>query len=213
MLLTTPAMAGATFLTTRFHRRPLRHVWLIVGVVGSAACTWWLTSMGNFTPKERIALNLTCWGAFLVLMPPAFLSDEVEALNPKDALYALTLSVVGLITPIIMVPTMTGTVIKVWSDRALDTYRLNLSGNRPAVPQAADRVGEYFRQRGLGGPAARHETDTVLGTFATLESDAVGFQSGLRFLSLMMLTLGLTIALLLWRAARNLGAPPGAGYT
>jgi MFS family permease len=213
MLATAPAMAGTTFLTTWFHRRGLRHVWLIVGVVGTAACTWWLSSMDNFTPKEHIALNLTCWGAFLGLLPPAFLSDEVEALNPKDALYALTLSVVGLITPIIMVPTMTGTVIKVWSDRALDTYRLNLSGNRPAVPQAADRIGQYYRQRGLGGPAARHETSTVLGGFATLESDAVGFQSGLRFLSLMMLTLGLTAALLLWRAARHLVAPPGAGYT
>jgi len=213
ILLTTPAMAGTTFLTTWFHRRRLRHVWLIVGVVGTAACTWWLSKMDNFTSKEHIALNLACWGAFLGLLPPAFLSDEVEALNPKDALYALTLSIVGLITPIITVPTMTGTIIKAWSDRALDTYRLNLSVNRPAVPQAADRVGEYYRQRGLSGPAARHEASTVLGTFATLESDAVGFQSGLRFLSLMMLSLGLTTALLLWRAARGLGAPPGAGYT
>ena len=134
MLLTTPAMASTTFLTTWFHRRRLRHVWLIVGVVGTAACTWWLSMMDNFTPKEHIALNLACWGAFLGLLPPAFLCDEVEALNPKDALYALTLSIVGLITPIITVPTMTGTIIKAWSDRALDTYRLNLSVNRPAVP-------------------------------------------------------------------------------
>jgi hypothetical protein len=28
----------------------------------------------------------------------------------------------------------------------------------------------------------------------------------------MMLTLGLTVALPLWRAARDLHAPPGAGY-
>jgi DHA2 family multidrug resistance protein len=213
MSATTLAMAGTTFLTTWFHRRALRHVWLIVGVVGTAICTWWLSSMDNFTPKEHIALNLTCWGAFLGLLPPAFLFDEVEALNPKDALYALTLSVVGLVTPIITVPTMTGTIIKVWSDRALDTYRLNLSENRPSVPQATDRIGEYYRQRGLGGPAARHETSNVLGTFATLESTAVGFQSGLRFLSLTMLIFGLTVSLLLWRAARDLGAPPGSGYT
>jgi hypothetical protein len=51
------------------------------------------------------------------------------------------------------------------------------------------------------------------GTFATLESAAVGFRWGLRFLSLMMFTLGLTVALLLWHAARNLQAPPGAGCT
>jgi len=42
---------------------------------------------------------------------------------------------------------------------------------------------------------------------------AYGFRHGLRFLSLMMLTLGLTVALLLWRTARGLHAPPGAGYT
>jgi hypothetical protein len=112
MLATTLSMAGATFLTTWFHRRSLRHVWLIVGVVGTAACTWWLSSVDNFTPKEHVALMLTCWGAFLGLLPPAFLTDEVEGLNPRDALYALTLSVVGLVTPIITVPTMTATVTK-----------------------------------------------------------------------------------------------------
>jgi hypothetical protein len=35
----------------------------------------------------------------------------------------------------------------------------------------------------------------------------------LRFLSLMTLTLGLPVALLLWRAAKGLRAPPGTGYT
>jgi hypothetical protein len=212
MLPATLTMACATFLTTWFHRRRLRHVWLLVGVVGTAACTWWLSSIDNFTPKEHVALMLSCWGAFLGLLPPAFLSDEVEGLNPRDTLYALSLASVGLITPIIIVPTMAGTITKAWSDQALDTYRLNLSSNRPEVSRAAYRVGEYYRQRGLSGPAVQQETSTVLGTFATLESDAVGFQWGLRFLSLMMLTLGLTVALLLWRAARNLRAPPGAGY-
>jgi hypothetical protein len=40
-----------------------------------------------------------------------------------------------------------------------------------------------------------------------------GFQWGLRFLSLMILTLGLTVAALLWQSARGLHAPPGSGYT
>jgi DHA2 family multidrug resistance protein len=213
MAPTTLTMAGATFLTTRFHRRGMRHVWLLVGVVGTAACTWWLSAVDNFTPKEQVALTLACWGAFLGLLPPAFLSDEVEGLNPRDALYALTLSVVGLVTPIITVPTMTGTVIKIWSDRAVDTYRLNLSSNRPAVSDAGERVADYYRQRGLSGPDLQQETATVLGTFATVESVAVGFQWGLRFLSLMMLGIGLPVALLLWRAARGLHAPPGAGYS
>jgi hypothetical protein len=45
-----------------------------------------------------------------------------------------------------------------------------------------------------------------------VESVASGFQWGLRFLSLMMLTLGLAVALLLWHAAKALRPPPGAGY-
>jgi MFS family permease len=213
MVPATLTMASSTFLTTWLHRRGLRHVWLVVGVVGAAACIWWLSALDNFTAKEHVAVILACWGAFLGLFPPAFLTDEIEGLNPKDSLYAGTLAVVGLVVPLLTVPTATGTMVEAWSDRALDTYRLNLSSNRPAVPKAADRVGEYYRQRGLSGRAVQQETSTVLGTFATLESVAVGFQWGLRFLSLMMLTLGLTVALLLWRAARELRAPPGAGYT
>ena len=213
MIPTTLTMGATTLLTTCFHRRSLRHVWLVVGVVGAAASVWWLSSLDNFTPKEHIAVILACWGAFLGLAPPAFLTDEYEGLNPKDSLYAGTLAVVGLVTPIITVPTATGTVIKAWSDRAEDTYRLNLSTNRPPVSEAADRVADYYRQRGLSGPDLQQETGTVLGTFATVESVAVGFQWGLRFFSLMMLTLGLMIALLLWQAARNLRAVPGAGYS
>jgi len=209
----TLTMASTTFLTTWRHRRGLRHVWLVVGVVGAAACIWWLSALDNFTAKEQVAVILACWGAFLGLFPPAFLTDEIEGLNPEDFLYAGTLGVVALVVPLLTVPTATGTVIRAWSDRALDTYLLNLSSNRPAVSKAADRIGEYYRRRGLSSRAVQGETSTVLRTFATLESTAVGFQWGLRFLSLMMLTLGLTVALLLWRAARNLQAPPGAGYT
>jgi MFS family permease len=213
MVPATLTMASTTFLTTWFHRRRLRHVWLVVGIVGAAACVWWLSSLDNFTPKEHVALILACWGAFLGLIPPVFLTDEIEGLNPKDFLYAGSLAVVGLVVPILTVPSATGTVIKVWSDRAEDTYRLNLSTNRPPVSEAAERVADHYQQRGLSGPALQQETGTVLGTFATVESVAVGFQWGLRFLSLMMLTLGLPVALLLWQAARGLHAPPGAGYT
>jgi MFS family permease len=209
---TTLTMAATTLLTTWFHRRGLRHVWLVVGVVGTAACVWWMSSLDNFTSKEHLAVMLACWGAFLGLIPPAFLTDENEGLNPKDFLYAGTLGVVGLVVPLLTVPVATGTVTKAWSDRAADTYRLNLSTNRPPVSQAASRVANYYRQRGLRGPALQQQTRRVLGTFATVESVAVGFQWGLRFLSLMMLTLGLPVALLLWRAARGLRAPPGAGY-
>jgi MFS family permease len=209
----TLTMATTTFLTVYFHRRRLRHVWLVVGVVGTAACTWWLSSLDNFTPKEHLAFMLACWGAFLGLFPPVFLTDEVEGLNPKDFLYAGALAVVGLVVPVITVPTATGTVIKAWSDRAEDTYRLNLSTNRPPVLEAADHVADHYQQRGLSGPALQQEIGTVLGGFAKVESVAAGFQWGLRWLSLMMLTLGLPAALMLWHAARDLHAPPGAGYT
>jgi MFS family permease len=213
MAPTSLTMASTTLLTTCFHPRSLRHVWLVVGAVGAAACVWWLSSLDNFTPKEQVALILACWGAFIGLIPPAFLTDEIEGLNPKDGLYAGALAVVALVVPIITVPTATGTVIKAWSDRALDTYRLNLSTNRPPVSEAGARVADYYQQRGLSGPALEQETGTVLGTFATVESVAFGFRMGLRILSLTMLALGLAVALLLWQAARGLRAPPGAGYT
>jgi hypothetical protein len=174
---------------------------------------WWLSSLDNFTPKEHVAVILACWGAFLGLIPPVFLTDEIEGLNPKDFLYAGTLGVVGLVVPILTVPTATGTTIKAWSDRALDTYRLNLSTNRPAVPEAAARVADYYRQRGQSGPDLEQHTATVLGGFATVESVAYGFRHGLRWLSLIMLGFGLTVAWLLWRSARGLHAPPGAGYS
>src|SRR5207247_3733618 len=144
---------------------------------------------------------------------PAVPTKDNVGLKPKDVLYAVALAVVGMLVPIITVPTATGTVIKARSDRAEDTYRLNLSTNRPPVSEAEDRVADYYRQRGLNGPALQQKTGTVLGGFAKVESVAAGFQWGLRFLSLMMLTLGLPVALLLWHAARALRAPPGAGYS
>jgi hypothetical protein len=212
MVPTALTMASTTALTTWFHWRPLRHVWLVVAVVGTSACMWWLSSLNNFTPKEEVAVMLACWGAFVGLIPPVFLTDEIEGLNPKDGLYAGALAVVGLVVPIITIPTATGTVIKVWSDRAVDTYRLNLQTNRPAVSEAGGRVADYYQQRGMSGPELKQETGRVLGGFATVESIAVGFRWGLRFLSLMTLAVGLVVAVLLWQAANGLRAPPGSGY-
>ncbi len=145
-------------------------------------------------------------GAFVGLIPPVFLTDEVEGVDPKDMLYAGALGIVGLVVPIITVPIATGTVIKAWSDRALDVYRLNLRESRPAVEQAAARVADYFHQRGLSGSNLQQETSRVLGGFAALESVAHGFRSGLRFLSLMMLGMGLLVAISLARAAKGFRA-------
>jgi hypothetical protein len=205
-------MATSTFLTTWFHRRSLRHVWLVVGMVGASICVWWLSSIDNFTPKENLAIMLACWGAFIGLIPPVFLTDEIEGLDPKDMLYAGAIGIVGLVVPIITVPTATGTVIKAWSDRALDVYRLNIRENRPPVDQSSARIADYFRQRGLSGPGLQQETGRVLGTFAAIESVAHGFRSGLRFLSLMMLLIGLSVAIALAQAATGLRAPPDSGY-
>jgi MFS family permease len=209
---TSLAMATTTFLTTWFQNRSLRHVWLIVGMIGCSATVWWLSSIDNYTRKEHLAVMLACWGAFLGLIPPVFLTDEVEGLNPKDMLYGFALGLVGLLVPIYTVPNATSTMVKAWSDRAIDVYRLNLRENRPAVTQASARVADYFHQRGLTGASLQQETGRVLGGFATLEGVAHGFRSGLRFLSLMMLAIGLAVAVALARAAKGLRAPPGSGY-
>ena len=57
-------------------------------------------------------------------------------------------------------PTATGTVIKAVSDEGLDTYRLNFSANRPAVPDAAARITRYYQQRGQSGQVLQQESDT-----------------------------------------------------
>jgi hypothetical protein len=44
-------MAASTLLTTVFHRRALRPVWLFVAVLGSSACVWWMSAADNFTSK------------------------------------------------------------------------------------------------------------------------------------------------------------------
>jgi MFS family permease len=212
MVPASVAMGTTTFLTTWFHSRSLRHLWLIVGMIGCSASVWWLSSIDNYTSKEHLAVMLACWGAFLGLIPPVFLMDEVEGLEPKYMLYGFALGLVGMLVPIYTVPNATSTIVKAWSDRAVDAYRMNLRENRPAVEQASFRVADYFHQRGLSGAGLQQETSRVLGSFATLEGVAHGFRSGLRFLSLMMLAIGLVVAVSLALAARGLRAPPGSGY-
>jgi hypothetical protein len=212
MVPASVAMGTPTFLTTWFHSRSLRHLWLIVGMIGCSASVWWLSSIDNYTSKEHLAVMLACWGAFLGLIPPVFLMDEVEGLEPKYMLYGFALGLVGMLVPIYTVPNATSTIVKAWSDRAVDAYRMNLRENRPAVEQASFRVADYFHQRGLSGAGLQQETSRVLGSFATLEGVAHGFRSGLRFLSLMMLGIGLVVAVSLALAARGLRAPPGSGY-
>jgi MFS family permease len=193
----TLTMAASTFLTTRFHRRALRHFWLLVGVVGCAACLWWMSSVDNFTSKERVALMIGCWGLFVGLFPPAFLQDEVEGLDRRDSLYGGAVAVVFLIVPIVVVPTMTSTVVSVWTDRALDVQRLNLRPNRPEVEESSSRVADYYRQRGVEGPASSQMASSVLGGFARAEAVAHGIRSGLRFLSLIVGGVGLLVTALL----------------
>src|SRR5262245_32689205 len=138
----TLTMALSTFLTTWFHRRSLRHFWLLVGVVGCAACLWWMPYLDNFTSKGPVALMICCWGLFVGLFPPAFLQDEVEALDRRDTLYGGAVAVVFLIVPIIVVPTMTSTIVSAWADRAADAQRMNLRQNRPEVDETSARVAD-----------------------------------------------------------------------
>ncbi len=193
-------MMTSTILTTWFHPWALRHVWLLIGVVGCAGCLWWISYVDNFTSKGEVALMIGCWGLFMGLFPPVFLQDEVEGLDRRDALYAGALAIVALIVPIVIIPTMTGTVVSAWSDRAFDAQRMNLRENRPEVEAASARIADYYRQHGVEAPDLPRLTSTVLGAMVKEEAVAHGIQSGLRFLSLMVGSIGLLITVLLMRS-------------
>jgi MFS family permease len=199
----TPTMAISSFLTTWFHRRTLRHVWLLVGVVGCAVCLWWMSSVDNFTSKERVALMIGCWGLFVGLFPPAFLQDEVEGLDRRDSLYGGAVAVVFLVVPIVVVPTMTSTIVSAWTDRAADAERMNLRENRPEIQESSARLADYYHQRGVSGPELSHMTSTALGGFVKTEAVAHGIQSGLRFLSLIVGGFGLVVTALLFLPTRH----------
>jgi hypothetical protein len=195
----TITMTVSIFLTTYFHRRSLRHWWLLTSVVGCAGCLWWMASVDNFTSKERVALMMGCWGLFLGLLPPSFLQDEVEALDRRDALYAGALSLVCLLVPLIVVPTVTSTTVTEWTDKAVEAERLNISENRPEVEDSAARVADYYRQRGVEGPELKQMTSTVLGGFVKTTAVAMAIQRGLQFLSLAVGGFGVLVtALLVW---------------
>jgi MFS family permease len=197
----TLTMAISTFLTTYFRGRLLRHIWLLIGVVGCAVCLWWMSSVDNFTNKERVGLMVGCWGLFVGFFPPAFLQDEVEGLDRRDSLYGGAVAVVFLIVPIVVVPTMTSTIVSAWTDRAVDAERLNLRQNRPEVEASSARIADYYHQRGVGGSEASQMASTVLGGFVKEEAVAHGIQSGLRFLSLIVGGVGLPVAALLARSS------------
>jgi hypothetical protein len=140
---------------------------------------------------------VACWGAFVGLLPPVFLTDEVESLDRRDSLYGGAVAVVCLIVPLIVIPVMTSTVVSAWTDRAVDAERQNLREERSAVHEAADRLADYYRQRGAAGPELSQLSSTALGSFVKAESVARGIRSGFRFLSLATGAIGLLIAGLL----------------
>ena len=99
----------------------------------------------------------------------------------------------------LLLPTMTSSIVSAWTDRATDALRLNLQQNRPEVDEASVRVADYYRQRGMGGPASSQMASTVLGGFVKTEAMAHGIQSGPRFLCLIVGGAGLLVtALLAW---------------
>jgi MFS transporter, DHA2 family, multidrug resistance protein len=187
------SMAVSTFLTTWFHRQTLRHFWLLLAVLGCTACLWWMSSVDFFTSKGSIALMIGSWGAFVGLFPPAFLQDEVDALDRRDSAVGGVLAIVCLVVPIIVIPTMTSTIVSAWTDRAFDAERLNLQQNRPEVSDSTARVADYYGQRGVAGPAATQMASTVLGASVHLEAASQGIQVGLKFLSIIVGGLGFLI--------------------
>jgi MFS family permease len=193
-------MAACTLLTTVFHRRALRPVWLLIGALGSSSSLWWMSSIDNFTSKGELSLMLAVWGGFIGLLPPVFLTDEVEVLDPRDALYAGGLGIVCLVIPLILVPMITETTVFEWTDRAIEAQRQNLREERPSVRDAAANVADDYWQRGSTPAEAQQYAGVALGAYVKLESLAHGIRSGLRFLSLTTGMLGLILGLLRWLA-------------
>jgi hypothetical protein len=193
-------MAATTLLTTAFHRRALRPLMLFAGALGSSACVWWMSSVDNFTSKDDLSVMLAVWGGFVGLLPPVFLADEVEVLDPRDMLYAGGLAVVCLVVPLVLVPMATQTAVSEWTDRAVDVQRQNLREERPAVRDAAAAVADDYRQRGATPAEAQQLAGVALGAYVKVESAARGVSGGLRFLSLMTGGLGLAVGLLRWLA-------------
>jgi MFS family permease len=209
----TPAMASATLLTVVFHRRSLRIVWFLVGVAGSAGGLWWMSSIDNFTSREKIATMIGCWGFFIGLFPPVFLPIEVESLDRRDSMYAGAIAIVCLVIPLLVIPNVMSTIVSAWTDRALDVERMNLSENRPEVAAAQARIADYYRERGVEGPELAQMTGRVLGTFATVEAASHGVSSGLRFLSIACGVIGLLVSAVLFNypnVSVNAAATPRA---
>jgi hypothetical protein len=171
-------------------------------VVGCAACLWWMSSADNFTSKEQLMLMIACWGAFVGLIPPSFLQDEVEGLDPRDALYGGALAIVALIIPLVIIPSLTSTTISAWTDRAVDAQRMNVRENRPAVQESLRDVADYYRQRGVGPAELPQMSFTVLGGAVRGEAVAEGVQRGFQFLSLVVGAIGLAVTGLLMAADR-----------
>jgi MFS family permease len=195
----TPAMAATTALTFWFRPRALRHVWLLIGVLGCAGCLWWMSSFDAFTSKQQVALAVGCWGLFVGLLPPVFLQDEVEGLDQRDFLYAGALAIVALIVPLVVVPTATSVVVSEWIDRAADAQRLNIRENRPELETASMRIADYYRQHGADNSEAKQLTGGVLGGAVKQQAATIGIQNGFRFLSMTVGSLGLLVAVLLFQ--------------
>lgn len=199
----TPPMIASTILTTWFHRRSLRHFWQLVSILGSASCLWWMSSVDNFTAKEQVALMVGCWGLFVGLLPPAFLQDEVEGLEPSDKLYGAAVGNAVLVSALTVIPSLTSTTVSAWTDRALDVERMNLRENRPEVQESSARVADYFWQRGMEEGESGRMASTVLGDFARAEARAHGIRRGLRLLSLLVAGIGLLVTALLARSGSH----------
>jgi hypothetical protein len=121
---------------------------------------WWLSSVDNFTSKEDLSLMLAVWGGFVGLLPPVFLTDEVEVLGPREALSAgCWRSCAGSSR---------------WCWPRLPRRRSSRSGRsvRPAVRDATAALADDNRQRGATPGEAQQLASVALGASAKLRPAA-----------------------------------------
>lgn len=200
----TVTMALGFLICANLRNRDWRHFSLLLGVLGSAASIYWLAQADLTTPWTRICWQMAVWGFFVGALPASFLIDEVEGLDKSDLPVAAAFAIVVLATPLILVPSLMGTAIGDSKEAAFDHLRESIRPGRPVLDNTLERAVLHFSSRGLDERQAPVLAAGLVGAMVQLKSASLGIQTGLRFLAMITLILGLgSTAPLLLEAQKN----------